>query len=152
MHNTYSPIPLLTDSLFTMSTVRLAELIRRKHELLTELAAVGHRQWEIVERGDTTALLELLAAKQSMISLLQQLERDLAPFQAEDPDSRVWTSADDRAACAWQAADCNRLLAEVVELERASAERMALRRNEVASQLRQVYTAGQARSAYEAQR
>ena len=110
------------------------------------------RQREIVDRGETTALLELLAAKQTMISLLQQVERDLAPFHADDPDERVWASADDRQHCAQQAAECNRLLAEIVELEAHSAERMTVRRNDVAAQLHQVYTAGQARNAYEAQR
>ena len=135
-----------------MSTARLTELIRRKHEVLVELCAVGHRQREIVERGETTALLELLAAKQSMIALLQQVERDLAPFHTEDPDRRVWVSADDRAQCARQAAECNHLLAEIVDLERGSAARLAMRRNEVAAQLRQVHAAGHARDAYEAQR
>jgi flagellar biosynthesis/type III secretory pathway chaperone len=136
----------------TLSTTLLTDLIRRKHDVLVELCAVGRRQREIVERGETTALLELLAAKQTMIALLQQVERDLAPFHAENPDQRIWVSADDRQQCAEQAAECNRLLAEVVELERASAERLAVRRNDVAAQLRQVYAAGQARDAYEAQR
>jgi hypothetical protein len=149
---TYSPTNLLTYSLPNMSTARLTELIRRKHEVLVELCAVGHRQREIVERGETTALLELLAAKQSMIVLLQQVEGELTPFHAEDPDRRVWASADDRAKCARQAAECNELLAEVVELERESAERLIQRRNEVAAQLRQVHSAGHARQAYEAQR
>jgi flagellar biosynthesis/type III secretory pathway chaperone len=135
-----------------MSTTHLADLIRRKHEVLVELCAVGHRQREIVERGETTALLELLAAKQSMITLLQQVERELAPFHAEDPDARHWLSAGDRQHCAERAAECNRLLAEVVDLERESAERLAIRRNEVAAQLSQVYSAGQARNAYEAHR
>jgi flagellar biosynthesis/type III secretory pathway chaperone len=135
-----------------MSTTRLTELIRRKHAVLVELRDVGHHQRQIVDRGETTALLELLAAKQSMIAMLQDVERELAPFHAEDPERRAWPSAEDRARCAALAADCNQMLAEVVELERASAERLTARRNEVAAQLRQVYTAGQARDAYEAQR
>jgi flagellar biosynthesis/type III secretory pathway chaperone len=136
----------------TLPTTLLTDLIRRKHEVLVELCDVGHRQREIIERGETTALLELLAAKQSMIALLQQVECDLAPFHAEDPDARHWLSAGERQHCAERAAECNRLLAEVVDLERASADRLAIRRNEVAAQLSQVYAAGQARNAYEAQR
>ncbi len=73
-----------------MSTHHLTELIRRKHEVLVELRDVGHRQRQIVDRGETTALLELLAAKQSMIELLQQIEHELAPFHAEDPERRAW--------------------------------------------------------------
>lgn len=135
-----------------MSTTRLTDLIRRKHDVLVQLCGVGRRQQEIVDRGETTALLELLAAKQTMISVLQQVERELAPYHAEDPDARVWSAADDRDRCAQQAAECNRLLAEVVELERASADRLATRRNDVAAQLRQVHAAGHARNAYEAQK
>ncbi|MGD9632082.1 MAG: hypothetical protein AB7G28_23330 [Pirellulales bacterium] len=134
------------------STTLLADLVRRKHDVLAQLCAMGRRQQEIVERGETTALLELLALKQKLIALLQQLERDLAPFQAEDPELRVWATAAARQQCAELAVECNRLLAEVVELERTSAERLTIRRNDVAAQLRQVHTASQARSAYQAQR
>ena len=136
----------------TLSTTLLTDLIRRKHDVLVQLCDVGHRQKGIVERGETTALLELLAAKQTKITLLQQVERELSPFHAEDPTERVWPTADARERCAEQAAQCNRLLAEIVDLERESADRLAIRRNDVAAQLRQVYAAGQARDAYEAQR
>jgi len=133
----------------TLSTTHLADLIRRKHDVLAQLCDVGRRQKEIVEQGETAALLQLLAAKQKMITVMQQVERELMPYHAEDPNARVWASAEARAHCAAQAAECNRLLAEVVELERHSAEQMTVRRNEVAAQLRQAYTAGQARHAYE---
>ena len=136
----------------TLSTTHLTDLIRRKHDVLVQLCDVGRRQQEIVERGETTALLELLAAKQTMITVLQQVERELAPYHAEDPAERVWLAEGARERCAQQAAACNRLLAEVVELERHSADRLATRRNDVAAQLRQVHAAGQARDAYEAQR
>lgn len=135
-----------------LPTTQLADLIRRKHAVLAQLCEVGRRQKDVVERGETTALLELLAAKQTMITLLQQVERELAPFQAEHPDARVWESAEARAHCAAQAVECNQLLAAVVELERHCAEQMTARRNDVAAQLKHVVSAGQARSAYEANR
>ena len=134
------------------STALLTDLIRRKHDVLSQLSIVGHRQQEVVERGETTTLLELLAGKQKMIALLQQVERELAPFHGDDPQSRVWPSAEAREQCAQLSAECNRLLAEVVELERTSAERLAIRRNDVAEQLRHVHTASQARNAYQAQK
>jgi len=134
------------------STAVLADLVHRKHEVLVQLCAIGRRQQEIVESGETTMLLELLAGKQRMITLLQQLERELTPFHSEDPETRDWPSPAHRELCARQAAECNRLLVEVVELERRSADRMTVRRNDVAAQLRQAHTASQARSAYQAQR
>ena len=136
----------------TLSTTNLADLIRRKHEVLVQLCELGRRQKEIVDRGETTMLLELLATKQKMISVLQQVERELAPFHAEDPDARVWPESDARARCAKQSAECNQLLEAIVVLERDSADRMTVRRDDVAAQLQHVYAAGQARDAYEAQR
>jgi flagellar biosynthesis/type III secretory pathway chaperone len=135
-----------------LSTKTLAELIRRKHNALVELCEIGRRQQRIVDEGETALLLQLLSKKQTMISSLQQVERDMAPFQSEDPDSRVWPSAEERARCAQQAAECNRLLEEIVAMEKQSADRMTARRNEVAAQLQHVYTARQARDAYSANR
>jgi flagellar biosynthesis/type III secretory pathway chaperone len=134
------------------STKKLAELIGRKRDVLLQLADVGQRQRRIVEDGDTTTLLQLLAAKQKLISALQDLEREMAPYHVEDPDSRIWPSNEDRARCAEQAAECNQLLEQVVALEKQSADRMTARKNEVAAQLRHVYAAGQARDAYAANR
>ena len=136
----------------TLSTTLLTDLIRRKHDVLVELCAVGRRQREIVERGETTALLELLAAKQTMIALLQQVERDLAPFHAENPDQRIWappTIASNVPSRPPSATDCS---PRSSSSNAHSAERLTVRRNDVAAQLRQVYAAGQARDAYEAQR
>ena len=135
-----------------LSTTLLADLVRRKHDVLAQLADAGRRQREVVDQGETAALLKLLATKQTMISTLQQIEHELSPFYAEDPDARVWPSADARSRCATEADECNRLLAEILDLERNSADRMTARRNEVAAQLHHVYAAGQARNAYEAQR
>ncbi len=134
------------------STELLAELIHRKHQVLVQLRDVGHRQAEIVRSGDTSALLKLLAAKQYLIAALQQVERETAPFHGEDPDRRIWRKPDDRVRCARQAAECNELLAEVIAMEKDSAEQMAVRRQDVAEQLQRVHAAGQVRSAYEAQR
>lgn len=135
-----------------LATEQLSELIHRKHEVLAQLRDLGQRQQEVVQQGETSTLLKLLATKQTMIVALQNVEQELAPFHAEDPEQRVWPSREARSQCARQAAECNRLLQEIVELERYCGERMTLRRNEVAAQLRHVNTAGQARDAYEANR
>jgi flagellar biosynthesis/type III secretory pathway chaperone len=134
------------------TTERLAELIRRKHQVLVQLRDVGHRQTSLIACGQTSSLLKLLAAKQHLISALQGLERELTPYHAEEPESRSWRSPEDRAQCARQAAECNVLLAEVVELEKSGADAMTARRNEVAEQLQQVHSAAHVRSAYQAQR
>src|SRR3954465_2982231 len=93
-----------------ISTDQLAALIMQKHEVLVQLRAVGVRQTGLVASGEVAALLKLLAAKQHLITRLQELERELKPFYAGDPDKRVWRSPDDRARCAKQAGESNALL------------------------------------------
>ena len=133
------------------STEQLAALIAQKHEVLVQLRAVGVRQTGLVAGGEHAALLKLLAAKQHLITRLQELERELKPFYAGDPDKRVWRSPDDRARCAKQANDCNALLEEIVQLEKLGADKMNERKNEVAQQLQQVHAATHVRNAYQAQ-
>ena len=133
------------------STEQLAALINQKHEVLVQLRAVGVRQTGLVASGEVAALLKLLAAKQHLITRLQELERELKPFYAGDPDKRVWRSPDDRARCAKQADDCNVLLEEIVQLEKLGTDKMNERKNEVAQQLNQVHAASHVRNAYQAQ-
>ena len=133
------------------STEQLAALIAQKHEVLVQLRAVGVRQTGLVASGEVAALLKLLAAKQHLITRLKELERELKPYYAGDPDKRVWRSPDERARCAKQASDCNALLEEIVQLEKLGADKMNERKNEVAQQLQQVHAATHVRSAYQAQ-
>jgi hypothetical protein len=133
------------------STTQLVELIRTKHRVLVQLRDAGQRQADLVSNGDIGSLLKLLAAKQQLIAALHGLEDKLKPYYAEDPDSRIWSSPQDRAQCAQQAAECNALLEDIVRLERQGAETIVERRNEVAQQLQQVHTAAHVRSAYQAQ-
>jgi hypothetical protein len=133
-------------------TERLTELINKKHVVLAQLRDVGRRQMDLVNGGDVADLLALLGTKQQLISGLQTLEQDLTPYYAEDPDSRAWPSSQHRAACARQAAECNVMLEEIVAMEKRGAEKMIVRRNEVAEQLQQAHAATQIASAYEANR
>ena len=134
------------------TTERLAELIRKKHRVLVQLREVGQRQTDLVTSGDIASLLKLLSAKQQLISALHGLEHELTPYYAEDPEQRVWSSAEDRARCAQEATECNTLLEDIVRMEKSGAEKIIARRDEVAGQLQQVHAATYVRSAYEAQR
>jgi hypothetical protein len=134
------------------STERLAELVRKKHEVLTHLRETGRRQMELVSSGDISSLLKLLAAKQQLIGTLQAVEHELTPYYADDAEKRNWSSPKERADCARQVAECNAILEEIVGLEKLGAEKITIRRDEVAEQLQQVHSATQVRGAYEANR
>ena len=44
-----------------LTTTLLADLVHRKHDVLVQLSDIGRRQRELVDRGETTALLKILA-------------------------------------------------------------------------------------------
>jgi hypothetical protein len=132
------------------STELLADLIARKHRILAQLRELGRRQMDLVRGRDTATLIKLLAVKQSLISGLQTVETDLSPFMAEDPDHRVWKSAEVRSQCASQAAECNAMLREIVALEKQGVDQLTIHRNEIAEQLEYAHAAADVRSAYQA--
>ncbi|MDA8745545.1 hypothetical protein N9N28_13010 [Rubripirellula amarantea] len=136
----------------TLATDNLASLVRKKHQVLVQLREIGLRQQKLVDESATTSLMQLLGAKQHLIAALQMVERSLRPYQSEDPEQRTWRSPTDRATCAEQAAACQRLLAEVMELERTQEARMVERRDQVADQLRRANSAHHAADAYAQQR
>ncbi|MFO0792354.1 MAG: hypothetical protein U0805_23080 [Pirellulales bacterium] len=135
-----------------LETEQLADLIRKKHQVLVQLREIGLRQADLVKGGEIASLLKLLASKQHLIVALQTLEGALKPFYAQNADARVWRSPADRAECAQQASECNAILEQIVVLEKQGAEQMDARRNEVAQQLQQAHAAAHVRNAYQAQR
>ena len=131
-------------------TNELADLVQRKLTVLTLLARLGKQQLAVIEGGDMSLLMKLLAAKQTLLVQLQELERRLNPFRSDDPDARVWVSADARAECQRQAGECNLRLTEVMELEKQAERQMVLRRDGVAARLQGVHSAAEASHAYAA--
>jgi flagellar biosynthesis/type III secretory pathway chaperone len=131
-----------------LNTDNLAELIHKKHQLLTQLREIGLRQQQLVNESATAALLQLLGAKQHLIGALQLVERSLRPYQAEDPLQRQWASPADRDACVQREAECQVLLREVMDLERNQEVRMIERRDRAAAHLQRAGAAHQAIGAY----
>ena len=112
---------------------------------------LGRKQADLISAGDMNALLRLIAAKNQLMVALQSIETQLAPFHAEDPDSRQWESPEKRAASGVLAAECNQLLEEVMVLERDNEEKMTHKRDQVVNQLQVAQAATIARGAYQAQ-
>lgn len=131
-----------------LTTTRLAELIAKRRRCLEQLLDLGRRQADLIAVGNMADLMRLLAAKQQLILALQAIERDLAPYHDEDPDSRTWPSADERARCATDADRCRQLIQEVMALEQAGERQLVLRRDEAAGQLRTAHAGGRIRAAY----
>ena len=130
------------------NTDKLAALIAAKLRLVELLARLGRRQLELIDGGEMTDLVKLLAAKQTVLDELQAADRQLAPFRQEDPEHRVWRSPAERAACQAQADRCNALLSEAMDLERRAEAAMLQRRSAAAATLEEVHAVANAHAAY----
>jgi hypothetical protein len=131
-------------------TERLAGLVAAKHQVLKVLVQLSERQLEVIQEAEMTTLIKLLAAKQTVMTQLQEIEKELRPFRGEDPDLRVWRSPVERTACQAQAEAANALLSRALALEQQAETAMLMRRDAAATALSAVQTAGDARAAYAA--
>jgi hypothetical protein len=132
----------------TLETDQLADLIARKYRVLVELCQLGRRQEELIAANDMGQLLMLLEAKQRLFVVLDEVRRGLEPARGTLPDEREWRSAADRAQSAQWLLRCESLLAEVIEQETQSIERLSQLRDATALRLDTAQTASQARHVY----
>ncbi|HEY4761070.1 MAG TPA: hypothetical protein VIH42_10865 [Thermoguttaceae bacterium] len=126
----------------------LSDLIRVKRECLLQLRDMGRRQKDLIEEGNMTTLMDVLAAKQRPLMALQRIERALDSFRNQDPEKRQWRLPEARAQCADQVQECDNLLAEIVSQEKDCEAALVKRRDEAAARLQGAHLAGRARSAY----
>jgi hypothetical protein len=133
-----------------LETDRLSELVQRKHACLVQLREAGRAQLELIRKGEMTALLDLLAAKQRLIIRLQQVERSLDPFRSQLPESRRWPTPADRDRCAAVLAQCESLLGDIVAQEKEGESELVRRRDVAADQLQGAHRSSQVRGAYTA--
>jgi flagellar biosynthesis/type III secretory pathway chaperone len=130
------------------STETLKQLLEGKHECLQTLRALGVRQIEQIDAGDMSTLMRILSAKQSLLANLQQIEQDLQPYKAEQPETRVWKSPADRQRSVQLAAECQTLLAEIILQEKEAESRLVVQRNDAEHHLRGMHLAAGAQHAY----
>lgn len=131
-----------------METDRLAKLIEQKREVLRQVHDLSLKQAEIVEQGDVSRLLNLLSAKQSFLDVLQLVEKQLDPFRSQDPDSRQWRTPEMRQQVRVAAEESDRLLQEIMRMERESETHLGHRRDAAMTRLQGVHSKTQARDAY----
>jgi len=128
--------------------MHLAELIDAKLAVLVELQFLSGRQAAAIDDSDLSALLQILAGKQQLVTQLQRIDSQIAAFQEHDAPSHDWPSPEARQRCREQAARCETLLREILLAERQAEEQMVLRRGAAAERLATVNQAAQAQLAY----
>jgi hypothetical protein len=131
-----------------LDTAVLARLVQARRTCLSRLRDIGKQQIELIEQGNMTALLDVLAAKHRPLAELKRIERALDPFRGENPAERRWASPEDRAACARGIDECETLLAEIIRREKQCEQALSRQRDETAARLARFRLAGQVRGAY----
>lgn len=132
----------------TKTTEHLASLVSAKLQVLKILCQLAERQLAMVERGELTDLIKLLAAKQTVLAQLQSLDGELAPYRDDNPDKRSWASTAARTACQAKAHEANALAARSLELEKQAESLMIARRDAASQAILALQTAADARTAY----
>ena len=130
------------------ATQLLYDLILEQRKILLELKHFAETQLQIVQENELGKLVSLLATKQQAIQRLQDVDRRLNPFRDQDPDSRQWSSTEQRDECRRMAKECPRLLADVMKLEQASEEILTQQREQVTQQVDQSVARSQAAASY----
>lgn len=132
-------------------TRRLSALIRKRFELVREihLLTVAHPDLSSIE--DVSVTLSLLSRKETIIDQLARVHSELLPFQAQDPDSRLWNSPSERQQCGELARQTEHLLQEIMTLDERNLHFMQHRRDAVAAQLSQGRDSQAAQRAYTAE-
>ena len=133
-----------------LSTDLLFELIESKLHLLSEMQAMSLIQTDLVAHHDMTSLMTLLSRKQELMGALGNVQSELARFQDQDPEQRLWSSPGRRKECQEKVSRCDRLLQELIVLEDRSLGSMNLQRESVAAQLQQNINACAIQNAYQA--
>jgi hypothetical protein len=132
-------------------TDSLSTLVRTKLVLVELLACLAQKQLAVAEHGETTEILRLLSAKQTVLARFGEIQRQLEPFRAQDPESRAWRSAADRLRCRQEAKRCDELLAEAMCVEKQGEAALLRRRDQAASRLAGASAASEAHAAYSRQ-
>ena len=134
----------------SLDTDQLTDLVGKRLKCISRLRDLSRRQQQLIRDSDMDKLLGLLAAKKRLFDALGQVDRQLDPFRAQDPEKRPWRCVEDRQRCARAVQCCDRLLSEIRQLERQSEQLLITRRDELAATLQGAHTAQTARGAYAA--
>jgi hypothetical protein len=132
----------------TLTTEELFQLVESKLHLLTEMRDLTLTQTDLVAHHDMSALMTLLSRKQGLMDSLHEVQSKLQPFQAQDPESRIWSTPDRRKSCQAMVAQCDAIVQNLIVMENRSLDNMIVQREMVAAQLQQNINASTLQHAY----
>lgn len=131
-----------------LNTERLTHWIGQKLTILEQVRDLSQRQAALIAAGDVQRLLSVLTAKQTLLTELQKVERELEPYRQQDPEARQWRSFAEREECRQRAAHCEAVLREIVHIEQQDEAELRQRRAAAAARLQGTHDTAQATRAY----
>lgn len=128
----------------------LLDCMRQRRELLETLKTLAESQAMTAEQTEIDLTLGVLGRKQALFEELADVQRLLQPYMHDDPESRLWRSAEQRERCRQLAEQGQRLLRETMHIEQLTLQEMTSRRDAVAAQLQDGQDSILAQTAYQA--
>ncbi len=126
----------------------LIDLLERQRSMVDRLAELARRQSSLVERGETEALLSLLAERQRIIDDFVATQDDLAPLSQGLQERLSAVAAQDRRRVGALIDRINDALADVMRCDDQDQRTMRAERDRIREDLAGVGTSKQARRAY----
>jgi hypothetical protein len=112
------------------------------------LYSLSTSQQALLPGEDVSTLLGVIARRETLIDQLSQVERQLHPYQSDDPDRRVWCSPDRRNTCRQLVARIESLMQEVLRLDGQTLDAMCQKRDLIAAEMRHGLDSSMAEQAY----
>lgn len=128
----------------------LLQCMQQRCELLEALRTLAESQAMNVDQTEIDLTLSVLGRKQALFEELAEVQQKLQPYLQDDPESRLWSSAEQRHQCRQLAQRGQQLLQETMHIEQQTLQEMTSRRDAVAAQLQDGQDSILAQTAYQA--
>jgi len=127
---------------------RLDRILREQETLYTSLETLSKGQAKLIDAGDASKLLDVLAQREELLSRLGESSEELAPFRRSWPTLMAAIKAPQRTEFTDRIDAIARTIERVNESDEADRAALDARRLEVADRLRGVARCKSALSAY----
>ena len=118
-----------------MTGAELHHLIDQRWNHLRQLRDLADRQIAAIGGGNMSELMRVLSAKQTPIAELGRIAERLRSALDDDPDRRVWESAQQRVECRQRQAECEELHLQLLAIESQCEGELQKSRDQVRSQI-----------------
>ena len=116
----------------------LLEVLERRREYCRAMLELSHRQAGLIDDGNFTELLQLIAQKQRVLEHLAELGRSFGGIVDFWKSVRDRLPADVRSKCQSAIDDAETLLAESMALEKQGTTVLTQRRDETQGRLKEI--------------